>query len=249
VSNPMDHRIIAVIPARGGSKRIPSKNLVLVDGRPLIDHTLRHARLSAHIDATYVSTDDTAIAERAAAGGAIAVKRPSGLSGDLATSEAAILHVLDWRRERGLIDPSVVVFLQCTSPARYTTDIDRAVECFFESGADTLFSGFKDANYVWGMRDGELQALTYDLADRRRGQEFESQFRENGSIFVFRASFLRETGRRLGGRIAVFEMDFWTSFEINVDEDVELLDWVLQRPGLRFADGLESAESGMASDE
>ena len=105
-------RVIAIVPARGGSKRIPAKNLLPIAGRPLLAHSLRHAREADAVSETWVSTDDPEIAALAAREGARVVERPADLASDTATSEAALLHVLDARRAQGLDDPDLVVFLQ-----------------------------------------------------------------------------------------------------------------------------------------
>src|ERR1700692_510895 len=87
--------VIAIIPARGGSRRIPRKNLVSVGGQPLISHTVLHATSARSVGAVYVSTDDEEIADHAKALGAEIVIRPPELASDTATSESALLHVLD----------------------------------------------------------------------------------------------------------------------------------------------------------
>ncbi len=233
-----DLNVLAIVPARGGSKRIPGKNLALVGGEPLIVHTLRHARYSAHVGTVFVSTDDDEIAAISARHGAEVVRRPPELASDRASSESALLHVLDHRRTSGLDDPDIVVFLQCTSPVRRPDDIDRAIEQFVHEDADSMFSAHCGAHYVWCLRDGRLQSLTYDYGQRPRSQDFEPQYRENGSLFLVRPRCLRDQNNRLGGKISVYEMDFWSSFEIDTSEELELLDWILRRPEYRHPDPL-----------
>jgi N-acylneuraminate cytidylyltransferase len=222
--------VIAIIPARGGSKRIPSKNLLPVGGMPLLRHSLVHARGSQRISEVWVSTDDPVIAALAAAEGARVVERPSEIAGDRATSESALLHALDHRRSLGLDDPDLVVFLQATSPARRAGDIDGAIAALEADGADSLFSACENNRLLWAVRDGVPESINYDYRKRQREQDMPRQFRENGSIYVFKPSVLREHANRLGGRMAVYEMDYWSSFQIDTPDHVELLDWVLRRP-------------------
>jgi YrbI family 3-deoxy-D-manno-octulosonate 8-phosphate phosphatase len=222
--------VIAIIPARGGSKRIPSKNLLPAAGRPLLAHSIAHARAAAGVSEIWVSTDDSAIAALAAAEGARVVDRPANLSDDRATSEAALLHALDHRRALGLTDPDLVVFLQATSPARRPHDVDGAIGTLVAEGADSLFSACENNRLIWAVRDGRPESITYDYRTRQREQDMPRQFRENGSIYVFKPSVLRETGNRLGGRMAVYEMDYWSSFQIDTPDHAELLEWVLRRP-------------------
>ena len=222
--------VIAIIPARGGSKRIPSKNLLPVGGRPLLGHSVAHARASQRLSEVWVSTDDPEIAGVASAGGARVVERPAEIAGDRASSESALLHALDHRRQLGLADPDLVVFLQATSPARRAGDIDAAIAALEADGADSLFSACENNRLIWAVRNGTPEPINYDYRKRQREQDMPRQFRENGSIYVFKPAVLREHGNRLGGRMAVYEMDYWSSFQIDTPEHVELLDWVMRRP-------------------
>jgi len=108
--------ILALIPARGGSKGIPHKNIRLLNGKPLIAYTIEQAQQTPAITRVVVSTDDAEIAGVAQKYGAEVVWRPAGLSGDTATSESALLHALDHLRDTEGYEPDLVVFLQATSP-------------------------------------------------------------------------------------------------------------------------------------
>jgi YrbI family 3-deoxy-D-manno-octulosonate 8-phosphate phosphatase len=223
--------ILAIIPARGGSKRIPHKNLLPIGGRPLVAHSILHARQSRLVQTVYVSTEDPLIAEVARAYGAEVVLRPPELASDQATSESALLHVLDDRVRRGLSDPDLAVFLQCTSPVRRADDIDRAVETLLAASADSLFSACENNRLIWAVKGGQPYSINYDYGRRQREQDMAVQFRENGSIYVFRPEILRRFNNRLGGKIAVYEMDYWSSFQLDTPDHVELLEWIMQRPG------------------
>jgi N-acylneuraminate cytidylyltransferase len=222
--------IIAIIPARGGSKRLPRKNLLSLGGRPLVGHSIRHAQQSRLVHEVYVSTEDPEIAEVACRYGAEVVLRPSELAGDEATSESALLHVLDDRVRRGLPDPDLVVFLQCTSPVRHPHDVDRAIETLLQADADSLFSACENHRLIWAVKEKQLCSLNYDYHRRQREQDMATQYCENGSIFVFRPAVLRQHKNRLGGKIAVYEMDYWSSFQLDTPDDVALLEWILRRP-------------------
>ncbi|MCH8996928.1 MAG: acylneuraminate cytidylyltransferase [Proteobacteria bacterium] len=240
---PDNQQAIAIIPARGGSKRMPNKNLWPVAGEPLLVHSLRQARQSTHVSEVCVSTDDDKIAAVATAQGAEVIRRPPELASDVATSESAILHVLEDRQARGIADPDIVVFLQCTSPVRRSDDIDRAIEQYVAGDADTMFSACRNEHFIWARRKGRLESITYDYRARKRSQDVEDQYHENGSMFLFRPDFFRAHGNRLGGKIAVFEMDYWSSFEIDTPQHVELIDWILRRPEYRPADSFPDVVS------
>jgi N-acylneuraminate cytidylyltransferase len=220
--------IVAIIPARGGSKRVPAKNLIELAGLPLVAHSVRHASTAELVDRVYVSTDDDAIAEVARREGAIVVERPAELAGDTASSEVALEHVLDFHRSEHGADPELVVFLQATSPMRGAGDVDGAVKALQDAGADSLFSACREPSHVWRANDDQLESLTYDWRNRAREQEMGDLYRENGSIYVFRPEVLRETGNRLGGEVVVFPMEYWSSFQLDTPEHVELLRWIME---------------------
>ena len=222
----MDATAIAIIPARGGSKRVASKNLLPIAGLPLLAHSVRQALAASHVGAVYVSTEDEEIAAVARDHGAEVISRPPELAGDEASSEAALSHSLDALRE----DPDLVVFLQCTSPVRRPGDIDAAIEQLQSERADSLFSACQDSSLFWVDGADGPKPLNYDVRARQRDQQMGDQFRENGSIYVFRPSVLRDEGSRLGGRIAIFEMDYWSSFQVDAPEHVDLLGWIMSRP-------------------
>ena len=222
-------RTVAIVPARGGSERVPRKNLRSIGGKPLLVHTLEHARRSEQIDALYVSTDDAEITALARANGAEVIERPAELSGPHASSESALAHALGWLRARGIV-PELVAFLQCTSPLRAEGDLDRAIACLREAGADSLLSACRNARFLWRRgAGGAPESLNYDHTRRPRTQDFEPQWMENGSIYLFKPWVLERTGNRLGGKIALYEMGAEESVEIDSPEDAELCDRLLRR--------------------
>jgi N-acylneuraminate cytidylyltransferase len=225
--------VIAIIPARSGSKRVPGKNLLPLAGEPLLVHTIRHALRSDTVDEVLVSTEDEKIAAVAEAAGAHVIARPASLGSDEASSESALKHALETRAKRGGAEPELVVFLQCTSPVRRPDDIDHAIAHIRAAKADSLFSATENKRFVWSAGDGNPHPLNYDYKKRKREQDFEKQYQENGSIYIFKPWVLAKENNRLGGKIVVYEMDYWSSFQIDSPEDVELCEWILQRPEYR----------------
>jgi YrbI family 3-deoxy-D-manno-octulosonate 8-phosphate phosphatase len=223
--------VLAIIPARGGSKGIPRKNLASVGGVPLVVRSIRHAMAAASVTRVVVSTDDDEIAAVARVEGAEVVERPPELSGDTASSESALSHVLDHLRSADGYEPDLVVFLQATSPLRRPNDVDEAVAALDREGADSLFSACRLEGFVWRQDGSGLRSLTYDHARRPRRQEIGTDWLENGSIYVFKPWVLRESGNRLGGAVALFEMDPLDSFQVDEPGDVELMERIaLCRP-------------------
>lgn len=221
--------IPAIIPARGGSKGIPRKNIVDFCGRPLIAWSIEQALNSKYIDKVYVSTDDDEIADISKEYGAELIKRPREISTDTSSSEEALIHVLDtigW-------DWEYIVFLQATSPLRESSDIDGAINLIKQEGGDSLFSAVRLADFfLWKRQDGKLVSWSYDYKNRKRRQDVEPTFLENGSIYVFKPEILRKYQNRLGGEISVWEMDSWKAFQIDKPEDLDICSFFMKAKGL-----------------
>lgn len=232
----MKQKVLAIIPARGGSKGIPGKNLQPVAGKPLVVHSVEHALGAPSVERVVVSTDDAEIAEAAKAAGAEVIARPAGISGDTASSEDALLHALDTLGESGY-EPDLVVFLQPTSPLRSASDVEAAVQTLLREKADSLFSGTPLEAFVWRAEKGGLASVTYDYKRRPRRQEISDHFIENGSIYVFRPWVLRELRNRMGGKIAVYRMSFLQTLQIDEPQDLRLADRLAMVNGSRGEPG------------
>lgn len=224
--------IVCIIPARGGSKAIPRKNLLDFCGKPLLAWSILQAVNARRVADVYVTSDDAEILAAAAAHGAKGIVRPPELATDEASSEAALLHALDViEKERGRA-VELVVFLQATSPLRESSDIDAAVGQLEREGLDALFSGCELEDYcLWQKTAQGLTGLGYDPFARRRRQEREPLILENGSIYLFTPGVLRG-GNRLGGRFSCFLMPFWKSYEIDGPEDVAVCEFFFRKNGL-----------------
>jgi len=220
---------LAIIPARGGSKRLPRKNLLPIAGQPLISHTIGQALRSRAVARVLVSTDDEEIAEVSRHHGVEVIMRPPVLATDKVSSIPALKHVLQSLETAENYRPDLVVFLQCTSPIRKDDDIDRAVEAFAAGDIDCMFSACRFKDYIWRAVPGRLESLNFDYRKNWwRGQDFPPQFRSNGSIFVYRAEALKAAERIFFGRLSIYEMDYLSSFQIDTPEDFELCKSILE---------------------
>ncbi|PRB09961.1 acylneuraminate cytidylyltransferase [Microbacterium sp. MYb62] len=209
---------VAIIPARGGSKQVPRKNLERVGGVPLVERAVRAAAAASGIDLVVVSTDDEEIAAVAAAAGARVVRRPAELSGDTATSESAILHALD-ELEAGGLRVEIVAFLQATSPFIPRDALAAAVEDVRADRADSVFSAQETFGFLWREDEGGAAvAINHEAARRLRRQDREPHHLETGAFYVFRAAGFRESRHRFFGRIRLAPVPGWTAIEID-DED------------------------------
>ncbi|MCA1529368.1 MULTISPECIES: acylneuraminate cytidylyltransferase family protein [Bradyrhizobium] len=227
----MARKTLAVIAARGGSKGIPHKNLLDLCGKPLIAWTVEQARAARGVDVVAVSSDSEAILAAAEAAGAVGVRRPDDISGDLASSESAWLHALDATEARlGRFER--VVALQATSPIREPSDIENALETFDRDHLDSLLSVCEVEDYFnWRIGANGPEPINYDYRNRRMRQQIEKRYLENGSFYVLIPSLLREQNNRLGGKIGFHVMDRHKMFQIDRPEDVKLCAAIMRSYG------------------
>ncbi|MFD7235245.1 cytidylyltransferase domain-containing protein [Streptomyces syringium] len=146
--------VLAVIPARGGSKGVPAKNLAAVGGVPLVARAVRACRAARLVTDVVVSTDDAAIAATARGAGAVVVQRPAVIAGDTATSEAAVLHAMDAYEAMHGTRVGTVLLVQCTSPFVTGEDIDGVAAAVLEQGADSALTVAPFHGFVWREEDG-----------------------------------------------------------------------------------------------
>lgn len=202
-------RIVAMIPARGGSKGIPRKNLVDVNGHPLLAYAVR-AAVASGVDETWVSSEDDEILETAERYGARPLRRPRELATDTASSESALLHFA------GEVPFDRLVFIQATSPLILPEDIDRAIALLEEY--DSVLSVCHFSQFVW--IDGKPN---YDLQDRRRRQDSPPAYLETGSLFATSREALLASRNRLSGRIGYCIVPKLRSFDVDTEEDLEVV--------------------------
>ncbi|MBE2179882.1 MAG: acylneuraminate cytidylyltransferase family protein [Chthoniobacterales bacterium] len=216
--------IHAIIPARGGSKGLPGKNITDFCGHPLLAWSIACARCCAAVRGVWVSTDDADIAAVARRYGAEVVDRPPELSGDTASSESALIHAAGEVEARGF-DPTHLMFLQATSPLREVAELNAAVETFQARKFDSLFSAAPAEDFcIWRQRGEELESLNFDHRARGRRQDRpdEPLWIETGSFYLTDLEGLRRTRNRLHGRIGVQEVEPWKAFEIDSADGLEL---------------------------
>ncbi|WP_135553130.1 acylneuraminate cytidylyltransferase family protein [Paenibacillus cymbidii] len=220
-------RILAVIPARGGSKGIPRKNIADVCGKPLIAYTIEPA-LAAHaaglLKEVVVSTDDAEIAAVARCfGAAVPFLRPAGLAGDKARSAGVLLHALDWFACGGGDRFDAVLLLQPTCPLRTLADIEAALQLWpaGRPGAESLISVYREdyaTELVMYRRDGTPLHPAHNRGVRR--QEQQPVYVRNGALYVTAAHYLRRTGWIVSDRPLLHEMPKRRSLNIDTEEDL-----------------------------
>jgi len=229
ISKNRNKEILAIIPARGGSKGVPGKNIRILCGMPLIAHTILAAKESTLVSRICVSTDDRKIKSVSEEYGAEVIVRPQELASDSASSEAALLHVLGVLRERENYIPEIVVFLQCTSPLRQKTDIDNAITLLYEQKADSVFSCCRGHVNLWVQDGAVVSPVNHDPYTKTRiRQHKQVNFIENGSIYVVKTDVLLKYKNRMGGVIKPYEMEYLDSFEIDTPDQFLLVESIMK---------------------
>ena len=217
-------RCVSIIPARGGSKGVPRKNIKPFAGKPLIAHTIDHSVQTPCLTETYVSTDDAEIQRVAEDYGAKVILRPSQLAEDTSPLEPVLSHALSTMSQK----PDLVVVLQCTSPLRRPDDIESAVNMLLETNVDSVFSATRNKDLFWRRTIEGLEPVNYDYKHRQRRQDMPQEYIENGSIYVFRTGVFLEEGHHICGRIGVYEMPREYSFEIDDSFDFWLCEKIME---------------------
>lgn len=232
--------IVGLIPARGGSKSIPRKNLAIVAGRPLLAHTAQAALGAARLDRVILSTDDVEIAETGRALGLdVPFLRPTALAGDEMGMLPVMRHALDWLAEHGTA-ATALVLLQPTSPLRTARHIDEAVALLLDSGAETVVSvvevphQYSPASVMSCDAEGRLTPFLSGPPILRR-QDKPRVFARNGpAILAVRNPVLRH-GALYGEPTLGYRMSLADSLDIDDPDDLWLAEQYLTRRGARDA--------------
>lgn len=216
-------KTIAIIPARGGSKRLPGKNVLPLAGKPLVAHSIEFAKRHSFIDEVYVSTDDHEIKKVALQYGAKVIDRPVAISGDLEPTITALQHVLE------MVETKVenVVLLQATNPLRPDFLLSEAIEIFEKNNLESLFTVSRDEHKLGKIVDGKFIPFNYKTG--QRSQDLEPLYFENGLLYIAKASLIQEG-------ILMNEKSFpmvvnhpFTKVDIDTQEDFDYAEFLLNK--------------------
>jgi CMP-N,N'-diacetyllegionaminic acid synthase len=226
-------KIHAILLARGGSKGIKNKNLILLNKKPLIYWSIKAALITKKIQNVWVSSDSKKILNYAKINGAIPIKRPKYLSNDKSSSEDGWLHAIKKIKETNNID--YVVALQATSPIRGVNDLNEAIDLFINKKCDSLFSTSKrDAHFTWDRINNKL-IPNYNLKlKRKRRQSINEKFIENGSFYIFSANKFLKRKKRIFGKIINYNQNKIKSFELDNMDDLQLLKTIFKNSSNDF---------------
>jgi N-acylneuraminate cytidylyltransferase/CMP-N,N'-diacetyllegionaminic acid synthase len=230
-------KILAFIPARGGSKRIPNKNIKLLNGKPLIAYTIEVAKKSKYINRIVVSTDSKEITTVAKEYGAeVPFLRPKEISQEESTEMQFFEHALNWFSENENYEPALIVLLYPTSPFRKPESIDKAIEeMLIYTDADSLRSVKLCSEHPYKMwtiengylkpfvknKDSNIHTLSYQL--------FPKVYIQNASIYITKPSTIKNKKSPIGDIVIPFVMDEMESIDINTALDFQFAEMIIKR--------------------
>ena len=217
-------KIICIIPARGGSKGIPKKNIINFLGKPLLSHSIKYAQDSSLIHKIYVSTDCNEIAKIASEKNVDIIKRPDSISDDFASTESAMIHAVESLN----YTPDIIVLIQPTSPLRPKDSLNDALNSYLSNNYDSLLSISPTHRFFWEI-DKDIAIPKYNFNCRPRRQDFKKgdmKYVENGSLYITSYENLIKNKNRLGGKIGYVIFDEMYSYEIDSINDLRFLESV-----------------------
>lgn len=222
---PDKKKILAIIPARGGSKGIPKKNIIPLAGKPLIAWTIDAAKKSKYIDKVVVSSDDDEILKVATKFGAESIKRPTKLATDTALPEPLIFQVMNYLKEKEGYVPKIIVYLQPTSPLRDTVDIDSSIEMILNKKATAIISVHElEKKYLKTFITDEYGYLKGSVNNKypfMNRQQLPNIYMPNGIIFAITRKEFMKTGQLFSNKTAPYIMTPEKGFDLDTLEDLK----------------------------
>ena len=207
-------KIVSLITARGGSKGVPLKNIIDINGKPLIWYSI-NASLNSNVSETWVSTEDLKIKTVSIECGAKVIDRPKELANDIIMPDASILHFAE------NIDFDLVVFIQPTSPMIKPEYINEGIDKIIKKGYDSTFAVVRE--HWLAAWDLNLNPIGWDINDRHRRQDKPDIYREIGMFYITKREYLLKSKLRYSGKIGPVEIPVKDSIDVNTMDDVDLL--------------------------
>lgn len=220
-------RIVTIIPARGGSKRIPRKNIKLLNGKPLIAYVIEASLKAYHFNGgVYVSTDDSEIKNISQRYGALVIDRPTELATDFSTTEEVIAHFLKQ------VPCDILVIIEATHPLISTADINGALTRFFKINCDSLVVLENKKILLWEhIDDTYARPLNYEPANRLRTQDSEGAYLENCGIYITTRAAFEQSKCRLSGKIGFYVVPH-LCVDIDEELDFKIAEAILKEGGV-----------------
>ena len=227
-------KILIVIPARGGSKGIPRKNVRLMNGRPLISYAIQTAKGSSFAPDVYVSTDSTEIADVASNYGAKIIKRNENLAGDMVTLDPVIYDALIRTEKENNCTYDLIITMQPTSPLTSVQTLDAAIQKFISEKYNTLISVVNKPHLSWTEKDGRVVPAYKERLNR---QQLPPNYLETGAFVIVDRKSISEKSR-IGEKVGVFEVPEKESIDIDDATDWVMTETLMKKKKILFrADG------------
>lgn len=222
----MKYKYLAIIPARGGSKRFPGKNTHALNGSPLICHSIEYSLKNSNIVGTYVSTDSEDIKQISRKAGAEIIDRPSEFAGDYSTTASAMRHAVGFLMDNG-VEFDYVVLLQATNPLRPKKLLDDAIDIIEKGGYGSLFTVSRCEKKFGKIIDSKFIPWNYEFG--MRSQDMEPLFYENGLLYITSKDLLLQEIIE-GNDAYPFVVDHpYGEVDIDTVEDLRYAEYVLSR--------------------
>ena len=229
-------KVITIIPARGGSKGVPRKNIKSLNGKPLIAYAIEAALKSGVIDRVIVSTEDKEIAEVAKQYGAEVINRPEDLAGDKVTLDPVIKQALEFLETQENYIPDFVSCIQPTSPLLKSEIVKACVGKVVDEGFDSCIAAFLPDTYEWKWKpvyDVSGKEISFEpefpVMQRVVRQDLPKAYHENGAFYITKLSLFKKIGHRWGGKMAVVEMSEEDSIQIDNLNEFWMIEQILKR--------------------
>lgn len=217
------NKTIAIIPARGASKRLPHKNIKLLGSIPLLAHSILYAKKHLFINNIYVTTDDDLIKIEAEKYGAIVIDRPKELSGDLEPTVSALKHVLQTIKE----EVETVVLLQPTNPLRPENLLQEAFTIFVKKNYDSLFTVSQNHQKLGKIINEDFIPFNYEIG--QRSQDLEPLYFENGLLYISKASLILDDNIICKNAYPMIVNHVFADVDIDTQEDFEYAEYLYNK--------------------
>ncbi|WP_339916375.1 acylneuraminate cytidylyltransferase family protein [Yeosuana marina] len=219
----MKQKTIAIIPARGNSKRLPNKNIKLLGGIPLMVHSINYAKQHNFIDAIYVTTDYEDIKNEALKHGAFVIDRPKELSGDFEPTITALKHVLESINDT----ISNVVLLQPTNPLRPKHLLREAFQLFKDKECDSLFTVSRNHQKIGTIQDNKFTPFNYKIG--QRSQDLEPLYYENGLLYITKSKHILNDEIITSNAFPIIVNHHFSSIDIDTQVDFDLAEFMINK--------------------
>ena len=217
IKKKINKKFVVFIPLIKGSKRIKNKNFALINNKPLLHYTYKEITKIFDKKNIFISSNDPKAKKFSKKYKLQFINRPKSLCMDESKTEDAILHFI---KEKKIISENIIL-LQATSPMRTSKDILGCIEKFINLKLDSIFSIYKEKNFLWRKNKKKLHSISFNYKNRKRAQDMDDIYHENGAIFIFKTNKFIKFKNRIFGKFDFFEMKKSNSIDIDGKKDLK----------------------------